>query len=110
MFSKILLFDDIYPSSELSISDVRFRLMWRIDSETNDKIQIGTDENGDPIYDQYAIWYFQIPEFNFDNSTYDEEKIRMVCLYPIKYLRYIFNRGLCKVWNLSLYTMMRVKQ
>lgn len=74
IFSKILLFDDIYPSSELSISDVRFRLMWRIDSETNDKIQIGTDENGDPIYDQYAIWYFQIPEFNFDNSIYDEEK------------------------------------
>lgn len=74
IFSKILLFDDIYPSSELSISDVRFRLMWRIDSETNDKIQIGTDENGDPIYDQYAIWYFQIPEFNFDNSPYDEEK------------------------------------
>lgn len=74
IFSKILLFDDIYPSSELAISDVRFRLMWRIDSETNDKIQIGTDESGNPIYDQYAIWYFQIPGFNFDNSTYDEEE------------------------------------
>jgi len=93
IFSKILQFDDIYPSSELSISDVRFRLMWRIDSETNDKIQIGTDENGDPIYDQYAIWYFQIPEFNFENSTYDEEKNPNGMLIPNKVPSVHFQSG-----------------
>ena len=61
---KTLVFDDIYPRSSLTISDVRVRLMWRLDDD-NKKVQIGTDAEGNPVYDQYAIWYFKIPDFTF---------------------------------------------
>ena len=68
IFSKILIFDDIYPSSELTISDVRARLMYRMDSDGK-KVQIGTDADGNPIYDQYSVWYFQIPDYTFDEES-----------------------------------------
>lgn len=68
IFPKVLIFDDVYPSANLSISGVRNRLMYRLDTN-GDKIQIGTDEDGTPIYDQYAIWYFRIEGFNFDLSN-----------------------------------------
>lgn len=61
---KTLVFDDIYPRSSLTISDVKVRLMWRLDDD-NKKVQIGTDSQGKPVYDQYAIWYFKIPDFTF---------------------------------------------
>lgn len=62
IFSKVLLFEDIYPSSDLSISDVRARMKYRLDA--GKKVRIGgTDES--PIYDQYAIWYFKIKDFAF---------------------------------------------
>ena len=65
IFSKILIFDEIYPSSKLTIADVRSRLMWRIGDDGN-KIQIGANEDGKPVYDQYAIWYFRIPGYTFN--------------------------------------------
>lgn len=65
IFSKVLIFDDVYPSAKLSISGVRSRLMYRLD-ESGDKVQLGTDESGNPIYDQYTIWYFRIEGFTFD--------------------------------------------
>ena len=65
IFSKVLIFDNVYPSSKLSISGVRNRLMYRLD-DSGDKIQLGTDENGNPIYDQYTIWYFRLEGFTFD--------------------------------------------
>lgn len=71
IFSKILVFDDVYPSSSLTISDVRVRLMWTLD-ESGNKVQIGT-KDGEPVYDQYAIWYFSIPGFAFNNSVYSKE-------------------------------------
>lgn len=66
--SKVLIFDDIYPSANLSISGVRNRLMYRLDNDGS-KIKVGTDEEGNPIYDQYAIWYFRIEGFDFDVSN-----------------------------------------
>lgn len=68
IFSKVLIFDDVYPCANLSISGVRNRLMYRLDTN-GDKIQVGTDEEGNPIYDQYAIWYFRIEGFDFDLSN-----------------------------------------
>nr|DAQ19065.1 MAG TPA: tail protein [Caudoviricetes sp.] len=68
IFSKVLIFDDIYPSSQLAISDVRPRLMYRLDEKGN-KIQLGTDDKGTPVYDQYSIWYFQIPGYTFDKKS-----------------------------------------
>lgn len=60
---KTLYFDDIYPSSTLTIYDVRKRMRYRLDSEEN-KIRIGGTDDA-PIYEQYAIWYFKISGFNF---------------------------------------------
>lgn len=73
IFPKILIFDDVYPSSNLAISDVRVRLMWKIDESTGEKVQIGTNDDGNPIYDQYAIWYFRIPGFTLNNSFYGKD-------------------------------------
>lgn len=75
-FVKTLYFDDIYPratdgegSKGLKITDVRMRLMYYIDEETGEKIELGIDENGKPIYDSYAIWYFRIPQLKYDKGT-----------------------------------------
>ena len=68
IFTKTLYYDDIYPSSKLTISDVRARLKYRLDSNGN-KIEAGTDDSGQPIYEQYAIWYFKIAGFDFDPTT-----------------------------------------
>jgi len=60
---KSLYFEDIYPSSKLTISDVRKRMRYHTD-DNGEFIRIGgTDE--EPIYDQYAVWYFMIPDFEF---------------------------------------------
>ncbi|MDE6080121.1 MAG: hypothetical protein K2G35_08675 [Duncaniella sp.] len=57
--SKILIFDDVYPKSNLVVMEARPRIMYTIDSssESGDRIIIGTDAEGKPIYDTYAIWY-----------------------------------------------------
>lgn len=93
IFSKVLILDDIYPSSKLKISDVRVRLMWTIDPDTKEKVQIGTDNEGNPIYDQYAIWYFQIPGFFFDNTAYDKDTNPQGMLIPGKTLSAHFQNG-----------------
>ncbi len=67
VFSKVLKFDDIYPSSPLIISDVRARLKYRV-KDGGEKIVIGGTKE-DPIYDQYAIWYFKIDGFSFDKDA-----------------------------------------
>ncbi len=69
---KVLIFDDIYPSSSLAISDVRADLRDVIDGN-GDKVQIGTDSEGNPIYDTYSVFYFKIPGFTFHNSKYDKD-------------------------------------
>lgn len=71
-FVKTLIFDDIYPSSRLTISDVRGDLKEYLDGEGN-KIQVSEDDEGNPVYQQYTVWYFKIPGLDFDNTTYDEE-------------------------------------
>lgn len=60
-YTKILIFDEIYPKSNLVVIEARPRLMYAIkEGTTDEKIQIGTDAEGKPIYDQYAIWYLQL--------------------------------------------------
>lgn len=66
VFSKPIYFDDVFPSSALAISNVRKRLKYRL-SDGN-KIVIGNGEQGDPIYETYAIWYFQVSEMNFSED------------------------------------------
>lgn len=72
IFVKVLYFDDVYPSSRLTISDVRARLKYRLDNSGN-KIKIGGTEE-EPIYEQYAIWFFRIENFTFNIDSIIEGK------------------------------------
>ncbi len=73
VFVKTYYFDNIYPSSSLTISNVRGDIKDVLDS-SGKKVQIGVDGQGNPIYDKYTIWFFQIPGFDFKDSEYDKEK------------------------------------
>ena len=59
VMSKVLTFDDIYPKSNLIVTECRPRLLYVLDNN-GDKVQIGTDNSGNPVYDLYAIWYIQL--------------------------------------------------
>lgn len=91
VFVKTLIFDNIYPSSKLVISGVRAELKDYIDSNGN-KTQVGESE-GKPLYKQYAIWYFKIDGFNFNNSTYDKEENPEGMLLPGLDLSVSFESG-----------------
>ena len=59
-FSKILIFDDIYPAATtLEAYDVRAELRYVVDDAGN-RIQIGTDSAGNPVYDEYAVYYIKV--------------------------------------------------
>ena len=60
---KSLYFEDVYPSSPLTISSVRKRMRYRLDESDNKIRKGGSDES--PIYEQYAIWYFKVADFEF---------------------------------------------
>ena len=91
VFVKTLIFDNIFPSSKLVISGVRAELKDYIDSDGN-KIQVGESE-GKPLYKQYAIWYFKIDGFSFNNSTYDKDDNPEGMLLSGLYLSVIFESG-----------------
>lgn len=92
IFVKTLIFDDIYPSSELVISGVRGELKDFLD-ESGNKIQVGEDAEGNPLYQQYSIWYFKIDDFEFNNSTYDKEENPNGMLLPGLSLSVSFESG-----------------
>lgn len=70
IFTKTLIFDDIYPSSPFIVSNARAEIKDWLD-ENGNKIQIG-ESGGEPLYKQYAIWYFQIDGFEFNDTLYDK--------------------------------------
>ena len=82
VYSKVLQFDDIYPSaSDLVVMNIRARMRYTLDETTSEKVVIGTDpDTGDPVYDMYAVWYVQLKrkindsyvDFTFNNTTYDK--------------------------------------
>lgn len=103
--TKFLVFDDIYPRAHLKISDaangLRARTMYRLNGDTQEPIQLGTDANGKPIYDQYVIWYFRPvvsdtgKEFSIANPTYYNPKTNPTGdLIPGKNLSVHFNSGM----------------
>ena len=71
VFPMILTFDDVYPRSNLVIKEARPRLMYTIADGTTDRLQIGTDADGKPVYDQYAVWYVQLEAVNADGTRSD---------------------------------------
>jgi len=71
--SKVLIFDHIYPKSALTISSVRYETRYRYDADGN-RIQIGTEPGGDPIYETYRVYFFQIAGYTFDLESIIEGK------------------------------------
>ena len=76
-FATNLFFNNIYPrategtegSKGLAISNVRERRLFKVERGTTNKIPTGeTDENGNPIYEMYSIWYFNIASLEFSKS------------------------------------------
>lgn len=63
-----LVFDDVFPSSNLKISGARPRLKYRVD----DAGEIIVKENGQ--YEYYAIWYFRLNDFQFSTDLILEGK------------------------------------
>lgn len=72
VFPTPLYFEGVYPSSALRIASVRKRMRYHLDDDGNKIRKGGTDEN--PIYDEYAIWYFQIPGFSFSEELIIENQ------------------------------------
>ena len=103
VFSKVLVFEDIYPSaSDLVVMNIRSWLRYRRDEATSEKIQIGTDpETGDPVYDMYAVWFVnlkrkvngQYVDFSFNNTTYDKDDNPTGMLLPGLVPSLHFNSG-----------------
>lgn len=73
IFPTTLVFEDVFPSSRLKISSARRRLKYRL-GENNEKIKIGEDSSNNPIYEQYAIWYFRLDDFVFTEDLIIEGK------------------------------------
>lgn len=80
-YSKILIFEDIYPAAtNLAIDGVISCLKYVLNDD-GQKIQIGTDTSGNPIYDMYTVWFIRpaydsgtgYDEFTFNNWLYSED-------------------------------------
>ena len=103
VFSKVLVFEDIYPSAtDLVVMNIRSWLRYRRDESTSEKVQIGTDPvTGDPIYDMYAVWFVNLKrkvggsyvDFTFNNTTYDKEDNPTGMLLPGLVPSLHFNSG-----------------
>lgn len=59
IIEKTVIFDDIYPSSDFPISNVR------VDPKIDLETIIGKDEKGNPIYATFPIYYFKIAGIEF---------------------------------------------
>ncbi len=105
IYSKFLTFDDIYPRAHLKIPSstlgLRARIMYRIDEATSLPKVIGTNSKGEPVYDQYVVWYFRPvisdtdAEFTIsDPTTYDPETNPTGELIKGKTLSVHFSSGL----------------
>jgi hypothetical protein len=71
--SKVLIFDHIYPKSALTISSVRYETRYRYDADGN-RMQIGSEPGGDPIYETYRVYFFMVAGFTFDLESIIEGK------------------------------------
>jgi len=63
--TKVLIFDDIYPKSSLTISSVRYETRYHYD-ENGNRIPTGQEVEGVPVYDTYRVYFFSISGFTFD--------------------------------------------
>lgn len=93
IFPVTLIFDDIYPALFYNISDVAGDPNNFVLDDNGNKIQIGEDAEGNPIYQQFTVWKFKIPDFEFNDTTYDKEDNPNGMLLPGKEFSVIFQSG-----------------
>lgn len=87
VFVKTLIFDDVYPTFNFSISEVRGDLRDLLD-ESGNKIPVG-----EGLYQQYTVWYFKIAGFELNDTTYDPKDNPTGMLLPGLELSVIFESG-----------------
>lgn len=93
IFPVTLIFDDIYPALFYNISDVSGDPNNFVLDDNGNKVQIGEDAEGNPIYQQFTVWKFKIPDFDFNDTTYDKEDNPNGMLLPGKEFSVIFQSG-----------------
>ena len=72
-FSKVLIYEDIYPAAtNIEIVSLMSRTDYVLD-DNGKKIQIGTDSEGNPIWDMFTVWYMKIAYKNPDGTYTDFE-------------------------------------
>ena len=72
-FSKVLIYEDIYPAAtNIEIVSLMSRTDYVLD-DNGKKIQIGTDSEGNPIWDMFTVWYMKIAYKNSDGTYTDFE-------------------------------------
>ena len=95
---KILYFDNIYPRATeddrngVKITDVAYRLVYRLDSEGN-KIELGKDDDGKPIYEMYSVWYFRIPFLENNVSKIESESDAEWRKRYVEYIKGLYIEG-----------------
>ena len=67
IIEKTIVFDSIYPSADLVVSKVREQI-----KENTEDIK-GHDENGEPIYNTYSVFYIEISNTNGTPFEFKEE-------------------------------------
>lgn len=76
---KELIYDDIYPSLDLYIYNPRARTRFLLDSNTGDKVVDRYDEEGNPIYKKYSIWYVRLAyQINGEWKDFDFSKDMLI--------------------------------
>lgn len=93
IFPVTLIFDDIYPALFYNISDVAGDPNNYVLDDNGNKIQIGEDAEGNPIYQMFTVWKFKIPDFDFNDTTYDKDDNPNGMLLPGKEFSVIFQSG-----------------
>lgn len=93
IFPVTLIFDDIYPALFYNISDVAGDPNNFVLDDNGNKIQIGEDAEGNPIYQQFTVWKFKISDFEFNDTTYDKDDNPNGMLLPGKEFSVIFQSG-----------------
>ena len=86
VFMKPLIFEDIYPKTDMYIYDVRYREMYRLDSDEDKedrRIVTYVDDDGTKHYLRYAKWYVKLaaPRKVGGSIVWDDYQIKEVVRY-----------------------------
>ena len=76
VFTKVITLEDVYPKADLRVKSIQTVQQYVRDNSGN-KVQIGTDTDGNPTYSQYLIYFLVLEDgegnvFTINKSTYTD--------------------------------------